>query len=127
MIRRILSVILGLGIASGLLLASAWADPGQVPPEDPHCRAGHPQEVAPWAVPAASPSQVGYYVGGGSPCPHLADPRCLNEGTWGWDYQGCLFFRKVTLGWWHGRRYQGGIEGYKVDGPRRESKEPGHE
>jgi hypothetical protein len=57
-------------------------------------------------------SYIGYYVGGGAACP--GEPRFVNEGTWGWDYQGWLFPRRVMLDWWHGRRYQGGSGHYRT-------------
>jgi hypothetical protein len=75
---------------------------------------------------------VGYYVGGGCLYGKHAQPRMLEEGTWGWDYSGCWFHRCVLLGWWHGNP-QGGRGAYCTDGPslihhlqeRHESKE-GH-
>jgi len=116
----------GLALTVGLGLARAEPDPPPVEKhsgEDPQSRAGHPKKVAWWAVPSVTPSSVGYYVGGGSVCQKLADPRAVDEGTWGWDYQGCLLPRRVMLGWWHGRCYQGGVQSYKVDGPRLEPHE----
>jgi hypothetical protein len=80
--------------------ASAWA--GHVP-------------VACWAVPGRTHAYDGYYVGGGAVV--CGQPRCANEGTWGWDYEGCLFRRRVWLQWNHGKRYQGGQGAYKTDGP----------
>jgi len=114
--RPLVIGVLGVGLAFGFL-GQAGAEPIPCVPEDPHCRAGNPQDVAWWARPSNTRASVGYYVGGGCPFPHLGEPRCLHEGTWGWDYQGYLIPRRVILGWWHGRCYQGGIEGYKVDGP----------
>ena len=78
---------------------------------------GPPPSVARWAVPSDTGRYVGYYVGGGCPRPFRADPPAPDDGTWGWDYQGGLFRRNVILGWWHGRRYQGGTGAYKTDGP----------
>ncbi len=43
-------------------------------------------------------------------------PRCVSDGTWGWDYHGCLIPQRVFLQWWPGR-YQGGSGAYKIDGP----------
>ena len=79
-------------------------------------RAGHPEEVSPCAQPSDTGSYVAYRVGGGAPC--KGDGPSADEGTWGWDYQGWCWPSKVVLGWWHGRREQGGDGAYKTDGPR---------
>jgi len=76
-------------------------------------RAGYPESIACYARPGDSPAYIGYYVGGGSAC--RGECRDRTEGTWGWDYQGCLP-RRVALLWTHGRRYQGGTGAYRVDG-----------
>jgi hypothetical protein len=78
---------------------------------------GSIQPVACWAVPSNNSHYIGYYVGGGCNCLGHADPRRPDEGTWGWDYRGWLIPRWVNLGWWHGRRYQGGTGAYRTDGP----------
>src|SRR6266446_3892340 len=72
-----------------------------------HQRAGNPLVVAPWAKPSDTGRYVGYQVGGGALNMGKAEPAYPDDGTWGWDYQGGLFRRRVILGWWHGRRYQG--------------------
>jgi hypothetical protein len=77
-------------------------------------RAGYPQDVACYAVPSETCHYIGYLVGGGAAY-HGEYPGRL-EGTWGWDYQGCIP-RRIALGWWHGRRYQGGTGAYQTDGP----------
>ncbi len=69
-------------------------------------------------LPSERPGNVGYQVGGGTALPHFGEPRRAEEGTWGWDYQGWLFPRRVISGWWHGRRDQGGTGAYQTDGPR---------
>jgi hypothetical protein len=74
------------------------------------------QPVAWWAVPSNNPHYIGYYAGGGAPL-RRSEPRGPDDGTWGWDYRGWLISRRVTLGWWHGRRYQGGTGAYRTDGP----------
>jgi hypothetical protein len=113
-------------VAAGLLAGVALADPPAdqkpaAPPPDPlagHCRAGWPLCVAPWAIPSSTPAYCGGYVGGGcAHCPKCED-RSPEEGTWGWDYVGWVFHRRVFLGWWHGRREQAGIGAYKTDGPK---------
>jgi hypothetical protein len=78
-------------------------------------RAGHPELVACCAIPLDAPSYVGYPVGGGAAW--HGNPPHSTDGTWGWDYQGCVFKRRVFLFWWYGQRYQGGTGAYKVDGP----------
>jgi hypothetical protein len=79
-----------------------------------HSRTGNAQSVAPYAKPSDTGRYVGYYVGGGAAW--RGDPRALNEGTWGWDYQGFGLPRQIALQWTHGRRYQGGTGAYKTDG-----------
>jgi len=114
-------IIIGVVGASLLLVGwrvSARAEPLHPTVEDPQCRAGNPNCVACWAVPSDTGSYVGYYVGGGCAFPHLGQGRCINEGTWGWDFSGLLFHRRVMLGWCHCRCYQGGTGAYKIDGPR---------
>lgn len=70
------------------------------------------------ARPSESPLEVGYYVGGGSPC--RGDDRLTEEGTWGWDYGG-LIPRRIALLWNHGRRYQGGVGAYRTAGPTKDN------
>ncbi len=76
-------------------------------------KAGYPNHIACWAAPSETHSYVGYYVGGGDPCGGRYPAP--NEGTWGWDYQGCVFQRHVFLKWWHA--YQGGFGSYRTNGP----------
>jgi hypothetical protein len=83
--------------------------------EHSHERAGYPMCVSGHAKATNGPSYVGYYVGGGSACGDC--PRRVEEGTWGWDYEGVHLPRRVWLSWSHGRRYQGGTGAYKTDGP----------
>jgi hypothetical protein len=80
------------------------------------CRAGNPQCIARHAQPSNTPSDSGYYVGGGAP--FHGQPRFSDEGTWGWDYSGRFLDRRIWLNWWHGERAQGGAGQYKTDGPR---------
>jgi hypothetical protein len=86
--------------------------------QDDFRRAGQPQEVSRFARPSDVNRSIGYYIGGGALNRHRADPPTLIDGTWGWDYTGGLFRRRVDLGWWHGRRFQGGSGAYKTDGPK---------
>jgi hypothetical protein len=105
------------------VLLLSLAGTGPVHAQAPGCvdgqqRAGYPQEVAPWARPSDTGRYVGYYVGGGCVNPRKAEPPYPDDGTWGWDYLGGCFRRHVILGWWHGRRYQGGTGAYQTDGPK---------
>jgi hypothetical protein len=108
--------LLGGAVAVALLLggarASAWPWDGM----DGDRRTGYPREISCLAAPSDTGSYIGYYVGGGAPC--RGDAPCAGEGTWGWDYSGCVFHRRVALGWWHGRRYQGGIGSYSTAGTK---------
>jgi hypothetical protein len=83
-----------------------------------HERAGHPNEVAPWAHPSDTGRYVGYEVGGGAAHARHAEPPSPDDGTWGWDYHGSCLPSRVVLGWWHGRKPQGGTGAYNSDGPR---------
>lgn len=94
----------------GVAIAASNADP-------PGHRPASPAEPPRLALPSETRGNVGYYLGGGNPFPHKAEPRGPEEGAWGWDYQGWLMPRRVINGWWHGRRYQGGTGAYKTDGP----------
>lgn len=80
-----------------------------------HCRAGSPRCVGTHNQPSERPSECGYYVGGGAA--FHGDVRCRNEGTFGWDYCHGLLPHRAILGWYHGRRYQGGIGSYEPNGP----------
>ena len=79
-------------------------------------RAGYPDEVADCAAPSDTGSYVGYQVGGGAP--RKGEGPHVEDGTWGWDYEGWCWPSKVVLGWWHGLRDQGGEGAYETDGPR---------
>ncbi len=83
---------------------------------DPFVRAGSPDRISPWAIPSTLPNQYsGGYVGGG--VPWLGEGRYSDEGVFGVDYDGVLP-KRVWLRWTHGRRYQGGTQGYRTDGPK---------
>jgi hypothetical protein len=105
----------------GVSFSRADNDPAQCVasescPECRNIRKGCPQSIAWYAQPSNTPRYVGYYVGGGAA--FGGEPRCANEGTWGWDFSGTLIERNVWLNWWHGSRYQGGTGSYRTDGPR---------
>jgi hypothetical protein len=82
---------------------------------DAHCRAGWPECLRTRALPSDTGRYCGYSVGGGAVM--HGEGRYLDEGTWGWDYMGLCFRKRVALDWWHGR-YQGGAGQYKTDGPK---------
>src|SRR5262249_23226225 len=81
-----------------------------------HERAGCAMLIRPRAIPSNTRFYGGYWVGGGLPI--VGDNPALDEGTFGWDYFGLTFTKRVALNWSHGRRYQGGTGAYKTDGPR---------
>jgi hypothetical protein len=82
------------------------------------CRAGCPQTLRRHAVASNHPHFWGWWVGGGTAIG--GEGPCENDGTWGWDYEGGIYSRRVWLNWSHGRRYQGGTGAYKTDGPKLE-------
>lgn len=117
MTRSSLTIMLACFSLAAIAALSASAHP----PVDDDRRAGRPQEVSRFARPADISRSFGYMVGGGAVNRHKADPPGPADGTWGWDYSGWLIHRRVDLGWWHGRRYQGGSGAYKTDGPKLKS------
>lgn len=104
-----------IGIAMFISIHTVAADPPDSAAEQR--RTGFPQEISRWAKPSDTGRYIGYTVGGGAR-PRKGDPPLAQEGTWGWDYTGGLLQRRVILGWWHGRRYQGGSGAYGTDGPK---------
>ncbi len=86
-----------------------------------HCRqhdlarAGCPQCVGHCAKPSYSRHYRGYYVGGGKTI--LGQAPKAGEGTWGWDYGGFLFPKRIALGWWHSKHQRYGDGSYRRDGP----------
>jgi hypothetical protein len=70
-----------------------------------------------WAEVQNQCDYCGYYVGGGATAT-CGRERCVDEGTWGWDYQGHKLNRIVRLAWTHPPRRQGGEGTYQPDGPR---------
>jgi hypothetical protein len=69
------------------------------------------------AIPSNKCRYGGYDVGGGLPV-RGEERSAFHEGTWGWDYFGILFPKKIALNWGHGLRHQGGAGAYKTDGPK---------
>jgi hypothetical protein len=80
-----------------------------------HERAGNPLCLREHLQPTDAGDSYGYYVGGGGG--HGSGPRCREEGTFGWDYTGIHFPRRVLLGWSHGRKFQGGTGYYGTNDP----------
>jgi hypothetical protein len=81
-----------------------------------HYRTGDSMRIRKRGRPSNTRYYGGYWVGGGLPV--LGDEPTFEEGTFGWDYFGSFFMRRVALNWSHGRRYQGGTGAYKTDGPK---------
>ena len=50
--------------------------------------------------PATRAATAATQVGGGAAC--FGEGCYLDEGTWGWDYMGLCFRKRVALDWWHG-------------------------
>lgn len=82
-------------------------------------RAGDPFCISKYARDTYGPAYRGYYVGGGAalhgiPATRLrGEPRYLQEGTFGVDYDPP--WSRVMLWWFHGRRHQGGEGQYEPD------------
>ena len=81
-----------------------------------HQQAGCTMAIRKIAIPSNTEHYGSYWVGGGLPI--FGDDPLPHEGTFGWDYFGILFTKRVDLNFSHGRRYQGGFGSYKTDGPR---------
>ena len=106
------SLVICLALAATAYDAEKKTLPCPETPAESHLRAGCPQTVWSHARPSDSPNYSGYYVGGGAAV--RGQPRCPQEGTWGWDYLG-LFPKNVALYWWHGDHRQGGGGAYATD------------
>src|SRR5262245_15670785 len=70
-------------------------------------RAGCPESLARFTIPSRTRYYGGYYVGGGTPL-QGAGFCSGSDGTWGWDYPGILFTKRIALNWTKNGRYQGG-------------------
>jgi len=114
MISLAASCWLSLPTAAGNPLEGSLLAPA---PSDENVATGWPRNYWPWARTQKAWNYTGYYVGGGDPI-HLGRGRCSTEGTWGWDYSGACFSRRVQLGWWSRPKLQGGTGRYEPDGPR---------
>jgi hypothetical protein len=80
-----------------------------------HACAGRPACIHSRAFPSDTGRYCGYYVGGGAAW--HGEGRYEHEGTWGWDYHGFCFPKRVALGWWHGLP-QSRTGAYQTDGPK---------
>lgn len=78
-------------------------------------RAGYPRTLREHVAPTNEGDSYGYYVGGTGG--HGAGSRCREEGTYGWDYTGIHFPRRVALGWKHGTKIPKGTGLYNTDPP----------
>jgi hypothetical protein len=127
--RRLMMLCAGLCAVLIVVIGVALADPPPPTPTTPPgpstpdsapaaAVTGHAPPTGRWSIPSDTGRYIGGYIGGGAVNLRRAEARTPDEGTWGWDYQGWLVPRRVILGWWHGRRYQGGSGAYKTDGPR---------
>ncbi len=79
-------------------------------------RAGCSQCLRKITIPSNTRFYGGYYVGGGTPTKGAG--RCIEDGTWGWDYSGIAFPKRIALNWTAKGRAQGGTGAYKTDGPK---------
>ncbi len=82
---------------------------------DQHHRSGHPETQGRFAKPSLSQHYSFGYVGGGAA--FRGEPRFADEGTWGVDYSGILFRKKIWLQWLHGQRAPRHDGSYRTDGP----------
>jgi hypothetical protein len=99
-----------------LCLGSAPSLQSADPPTNDEQRSGYASSIAPWAQRTVSRHYSGGFLGGGAA--RRGEDRREIQGTWGWDFHGLAAGKKIWLGWWNGRRDQGGRGAYKTDGPR---------
>ena len=111
---RLVCFIMIAMVSQSLLAVSEAADQC----EDDLTRAGCPHEIASYARPGYGRRYVAYYVGGGARAPK-GEARRVDEGTFGVDYSPICpgMRRSVVLGWWHGKRRQGGYGEYEPNSP----------
>jgi hypothetical protein len=114
--KRCIAWLACLSLVGSMATQTSHANPGDTEPAR-LVRAGCPQYPGRAAAPSITRRNAGYFVGGGEP--RGRGGRCVQDGTWGMDYQ--LFpnrLPKIGLGWHHGQRYQGGPGAYKTDGQK---------
>jgi hypothetical protein len=76
-------------------------------------RAGCPMLLRPRTQPSDTWPYGGYWVGGGQAIKgHFPTAE---DGTFGWDYFGLTFNKRIALNWSRGKRTQGGTGSYKTD------------
>src|SRR6185295_13293712 len=95
-----------LGTAQQQALLTALAGDAYGHRAADHACSGCSMLTRPHAICSNTAHYGGYLVGGGRPC--RGDRPTPGEGTFGWDYFGLLFNKRVALNWSHGRQYQGG-------------------
>ena len=93
-----------------------WGPPSEDHRSCDHARAGCPQCLRNITIPSNTRFYGGYYVGGGTPTRGAG--RASEDGTWGWDYSGILFPKRIALNWTAKGLHQGGTGAYKTDGPK---------
>lgn len=103
-----------MGMMSLVIAVCASSSAAFAQSEDNEVRAGCPNQIARHARVGYGKDYVVYYVGGGARSPK-GEARYVEEGTFGVDYRPIVpgFRNTVALGWWHGRRWQGGQGQYE--------------
>ncbi len=112
-------VVLAVAVSTLPVLADSKSEPSlyEAPCFSEVKRAGMPWCHFLWARRQVDSDYDGYYVGGGAAI-GCSRGQCEEEGTWGWDYTGRLFKRRVNLGWFWIKHKQAGTGSYQPDGPR---------
>jgi hypothetical protein len=110
-----LASLVGLTSPAAAFWPCGWSIP---PAEHTHERAGNPQCISKCAQPGRTCKYDVGYIGGGC---HGGRGECRGEmdGTFGWDYVGCLCHKpaRVFLNWCHCKDCQPERGPYKTDGP----------
>jgi len=78
-----------------------------------HVRAGCPMNIRPRSLPSNTWPYGGYWIGGGQALKGRFPSA--DDGTFGWDYFGLTFTKRIDLNWSRANRYQGGTGAYKTD------------
>ena len=110
-------LLAALALASTAGSSNAFWRPFECPPEHTLERAGNPQCISKCAAPSRNCNYLPGYVGGGCLWFKGDSSRPCDEGTFGYDYAGCIFTRpgRVFLSWCGCDGKKSGP--YKTDGP----------